>query len=128
ACERATTNDFHKLEEALEAIEATVADPIAGSIADYRFHEALVLASHSQSLGGLYSAIEELTIRSHNERRKDILTLEGIEDYLIEHHRKVLQALATRDQAQCSQLLVEHFSIGRELHDRAQKYPKFIKG
>lgn len=127
ACERATATDYHRLDKAFALIESTIDDPEGGAIADFRFHEAIVLAAHSASLGGLYSAIEELTIRSHGERRQDILQLEGIESYLIEHHRKIQQALIERDQAKCSTLLSEHFSIGRELYSKSLQYPKLVE-
>jgi GntR family transcriptional regulator, transcriptional repressor for pyruvate dehydrogenase complex len=120
ACERATLADTDRLEAAIGAIAATVSDPLAGGEADFSFHTALVEAAHSPTLSSLYAAISTLLKRSHLERRARINSLEGIDRYLIDHHREVLAALSQRDADSADRLLMHHFAIGSDIQRRAR--------
>lgn len=119
AVERATPADFDRLEDALQRIEETIDDPATGAEADLRFHASIVRAAHSPSLQGIYSAIKSLMRQSHVARRKKITAVEGINDYLINHHRLVFIALVERDADKADQLLADHFTIGRDFDHRA---------
>lgn len=119
ACSRATDHDYDQLEAACRTIEDTITDPVKGAEADFKFHDTFVRAARSPSLLGIYTAIGELTIRSHKERRERILQLGGIQDYLIDHHRLLFMALLDRDAERCDRLLSEHFTIARDFEHRA---------
>ena len=97
ACSRATASDMRRLDEALRAIVATVNDPVGGGEADFEFHARLVEAAHSPTISSVYAAISNLLKRSHMQRRRRISHLEGMDRYLIDHHRLVLSALVARD-------------------------------
>lgn len=121
ACTRARSADIDRLNAALDAIKATVADPVSGSEADFAFHQALTAASHSPVLMSLHAAIAALLRRSHLERRQRITDLPGIETYLVDHHRRLLGAILEGDIDEADTLIMQHFEIGSRFQRRALK-------
>ncbi|WP_294923663.1 FadR/GntR family transcriptional regulator [uncultured Paracoccus sp.] len=119
ACRRAGQADFDRLAERLCDIVETIRDPEAGGRADFRFHEALVQAGGSPTLISLYASISSLMMRSHLDRREQIIQVDGIEEFLIVHHRKIYEAIVARDLAQADELLARHFEIGADFRRRA---------
>ncbi len=119
ACKRATPGDIQLLEEAMRQIIATVSDPAAGSEADFAFHRRIVDAAHSPTLSSVYAAISNLLKQSHKQRRLRISHVEGMEAYLIDHHKLVLSALVRGDVEAADKLLTEHFAIGSDFQRRA---------
>lgn len=119
ACLRATPADLQALKLALQRIEETVMDPEIGGEADFAFHAALIAAAHSPTLASLHAAIAVLLKRSHFERRERIINLEGIDEYLVEHHRDLLAAVVARDADAADRMLMQHFEIGSEIQRRA---------
>ncbi|MBB3397353.1 MULTISPECIES: FadR/GntR family transcriptional regulator [unclassified Rhizobium] len=119
ACQRATEQDFARLTDALGYIVETIHDPEQGGLADFQFHEAIVQASHSPTLVTLYASIAQLMMRSHLERREKIIQVEGIEEFLVDHHRSILDALIARDRVAADTLLDKHFEIGADFRRRA---------
>lgn len=119
ACQRATEQDFSRLTDALGEIIETIHDPEAGGLADFRFHEAIVQASHSPTLVTIYASIAQLMMRSHLDRREKIIQVEGIEEFLVDHHRLILDALVARDRIKADELLDKHFEIGADFRRRA---------
>jgi DNA-binding FadR family transcriptional regulator len=114
ACSRATAADLQVLRKALQRIEETVKDPEIGGGADFAFHAALMAAAHAPTLASLHAAIAVLLQRSHFERRERIINLDGIDSYLIEHHRQLLDAVVARDADKADRLLMQHFEIGSQ--------------
>jgi GntR family transcriptional regulator, transcriptional repressor for pyruvate dehydrogenase complex len=119
ACLRATPSDLQLLRQALQRIEDTVDDPQIGGDADFAFHAALIAAAHAPTLASLHAAIAVLLKRSHLERRERITNLQGIDAYLIEHHRQLLDAVVARDAEKADHLLMHHFAIGSEYQRQA---------
>ncbi len=119
ACTRSTRGDIAALEEAMRKIEVTMNDPVQGGEADFRFHETLVAAAHSPTLSSLYAAISNLLRRSHMTRRERISEVEGIDAFLIAHHRKLLAALVAGETDEADKLLVQHFEIGETFQKQA---------
>ena len=119
ACKRATQRDYDAFALALTRISDTIGDPVEGAKADFGFHSALVQASHSPTLITIYRTISEFIIRSHVERRAQILEVEGIHEYLVDHHRLIFEALVGRDAAEADRLLAQHFEIGADFNRRA---------
>lgn len=118
ACTRATMTDLEQLRAAVADIDATIGDPASGSLADHAFHGGLVAAAHSETLSTLYGAIGTLLLRSHRERRESVFGTEDGRLYLIDHHRRVFEALAAGDPRSADDLLREHFAIGDEYRRR----------
>lgn len=119
ACSRATPADIIALRQALRRVEETVHDPQKGGEADFAFHAALIAAAHSPTLANLHAAIAMLLQRSHFERRERVTNLSGIETYLVEHHRALLDAVIARDAEKADRLLMRHFEIGSEYQRQA---------
>ena len=119
ACSKATPSDLDAVGLAFERIVATIEDPVRGGKADYAFHAALIAAAHSPTLAIVYAAISDLLRRSHMERRAQIMHIDGIADYLVDHHGRILSAVADRDAEHADRLLLEHFDIGAEFRRRA---------
>ena len=119
ACRRAGQTDFDRIADALRIIVETIHDPIEGGRADFRFHEAIVRAGRSPTLINVYGSISDLMMRSHLDRREQIIQVEGIDSFLIDHHRMILSALLERDAPKADELLARHFEIGAEFRRRA---------
>lgn len=119
ACQRASQSDYDRLAACLDEIVRTIRIPTEGGNADFRFHEAFVLASGSPTLINLYKAISELMIRSHLDRREQIIQVEGIEEFLIDHHRGIFSAIVERNEALADELLSRHFEIGADFRRKA---------
>ena len=119
ACDKATPSDLDGLGRVFKRIVETIEDPMRGGKADYAFHTALVTAAHSPTLSIIYTAISDLLRRSHTERREQILKVDGITDFLIDHHGRILSAVADRDAAYADRLLLEHFDLGAAFRRRA---------
>lgn len=115
ACERALPVDLQRLSSAFDEIVRTMDDPVRGGEADFHFHIMIVEAAHCASLTSIYTAISTLLQRSHTERRLKILNVKDIDQYLIDHHRKVLDAIVARDAPAAQEVLREHFRIGADL-------------
>lgn len=119
ACERATESDVARIGRRLTALMDTLDDPDAGGEADFRFHVAIVAASHSQALITLYRAISDLLLRSHVERRRTTHQARAIIDDLVEAHRQVFLSIVERDGDAADHRLREHFAIGDELRRKS---------
>ncbi|TKT78122.1 FadR/GntR family transcriptional regulator [Aquamicrobium sp. LC103] len=119
ACQRATQRDFDRLADALTTITETIHDPSAGAAADFAFHEAIVQAAHSPTLASIYGSISELMMRSHRERREQIIRIDGIEEFLVDHHRSIFAAIVEQDVSRADELLARHFEIGADFRRRA---------
>ena len=119
ACERANESDIARIGKRLTALMETLDDPEAGGEADFRFHQAIVAASHSKALVTLYRAISDLLLQSHVERRRTTHAAHGIIDDLVEAHRQVFLSIVERDGNAADQRLREHFAIGDELRRKS---------
>jgi DNA-binding FadR family transcriptional regulator len=123
ACQRSTAFDFESLGHALEQIEATIDDPVKGSLADYEFHVALVRAAKSDTLASLYTAMASILIRSHRDRRAMVAMDADIKQYLVADHRRIFDAVMAHDEVAADRLLRDHFSIGEKYRQRAAVEP-----
>lgn len=119
ACERANESDIARIGKQLTALMETLDDPEAGGEADFRFHQAIVAASHSKALVTLYQAISDLLLRSHVDRRRTTHAANGIIGDLVEAHRQVFLSIVERDGNAADQRLREHFAIGDELRRKS---------
>jgi len=112
ACTRATPDDLRNLERALGEIEATIDDVLRGGYADLHFHTQLAASAHSTALSTVYGTITHLLERSHVERRRRIADSSKARDYLVDHHRKIYEAVRTGDASMADDLILSHFAIG----------------
>ena len=114
ACTRAGMSGLEGLRGALGKIIDTIDNPVAGGLADHEFHTALVAMARSETLATLYAAIGNLLLRSHGDRRASVFGTPDGRTYLIDHHRLILEAVASGDPDQADAVLREHFAIGDE--------------
>ena len=119
ACKRALAHDIEKVQRAFQRIVETMDDPVAGGAADFHFHTMIVEAAHSPTLSSVYGAVANLLQRSHLERREQIMNVEGIDKFLIDHHAAILKALEERNAERADSLLADHFEIGADFRRRA---------
>jgi DNA-binding FadR family transcriptional regulator len=119
ACERAGMGDFERLQMALGKIAETIDKADAGGMADYEFHRAIVLASHSQTLAVLHNSMAGLLTHVHRNRRELVQAFPSMKTYLIDDHRRVFEALVARDPDRADATLRKHFQIGDEYRRRA---------
>ncbi|MDF1608419.1 FadR/GntR family transcriptional regulator [Hoeflea sp. YIM 152468] len=119
ACERATDSDLDRIGGCLTALIQTLSDPEKGGLADFRFHAAIVQASHSQALITLYKAISELLMQNHVERRRVTHNTPKVIDDLVESHRQVFLSIVEGDGDAADHRLRDHFAIGDELRRKS---------
>ena len=115
AAERATPADLERLGAALARIADTIHDPEAGARSDHEFHRALVHAAHSDTLAVLYDVMSEVLMTSHLARRRTVELAGEIRMYLIEDHKRLVQAVMDRHAERADRALRQHFAIGDEI-------------
>lgn len=118
AAERATVADLEDLRRAMEKIVSTIDDPDAGGLADFEFHKVLVRASKSEMLTVLHDSMSSILRRSHRERRLTLASLEAGGSDVIEDHRRLVDAVASRNVDGAEKALRRHFAIGDEVRHR----------
>ena len=123
ACCRAALGDLERLRRALDHIQATIDDEIAGADADFAFHDALVRAGKSETLLCLHGAMAGLLRDSHRERRGLLHRYPGIKEYVAQDHVRIFDAVIARDPAHADAVLRHHFAIGDEYRRRAALSP-----
>jgi len=119
ACERANIADFERLQRALAKIGETIDEADAGGMADFEFHRAIVVASHSETLTVLHGSLAGLLTHSHRSRRKLVQAFPSMKTYLIDDHRCIFDAVIARDPERADATLRKHFAIGDEYRRRA---------
>jgi DNA-binding FadR family transcriptional regulator len=119
ACERASDADFERIAHWLDALLRTIDDPEAGGDADFRFHQAIIAASHSRSVIALYGSLSDLIRRSHIERRRTTYRERAVVGDLVEAHREVFLSILSRDVSEADAKICQHFTIGDELRRKS---------
>jgi GntR family transcriptional repressor for pyruvate dehydrogenase complex len=119
ACERASIADFERLQRALAKISETIDKADTGGLADFEFHQAIVLASHSETLAVLHNSMAGLLTHSHRSRRELVQAFPSMKTYLIDDHKRIFDAIVARDPERSDTTLRRHFAIGDEYRRRA---------
>jgi DNA-binding FadR family transcriptional regulator len=116
AAERATSEDLHRLEEALNIMtENFDIDLERCSFADLQFHRAILIASHNDVLIGLGSAMSAALLASFRRITSLAESHKAAEDA----HRAVFEAIRARDPnlarvSRLSLLEIAHSRFGPE--------------
>jgi DNA-binding FadR family transcriptional regulator len=119
ACERASIADFERLQRTLAKISETIDEADTGGMADFEFHRAIVLASHSETLAVLHNSMAGLLTHSHRSRRELVQAFPSMKTYLIDDHKRIFDAIVARDPERSDTTLRRHFAIGDEYRRRA---------
>lgn len=111
---RAEAEDIRRLQAALRHVLDTVGDLETGAEADFKFHEAILRASHNEVLVFIHDAIGTLLRRSHVDRRAAVI---GQTDYIArvsQAHRRIVEAIVKRDPDRAEAEMREHFLLAHE--------------
>lgn len=114
AVANATARDLERLEAALVECESAGGDREAFSQADERFHHALSKATRNPLMIWLYDKIND--VRGHaqwNSMKGKILTEARIGEYNLQH-RKLLEAVLSRDMDAAVAIMENHLGEARE--------------
>ncbi|MFJ8248220.1 FadR/GntR family transcriptional regulator [Peribacillus asahii] len=116
ASQRATSEDLHRIREALEMMDYAKNDVDLGLQADLNFHISIVYASHNSIFLQLIKTLSghmQDTIRA--TRRQRLANQERNQD-TINEHKEIYLAIATGDADQAAQLMEKHITqIRKEL-------------
>lgn len=114
ACLRAEAEDVRRLHAALQRVLDTVDDLETGAEADFKFHEAILRASHNEVLVFIHEAIGTLLRRSHVERRAAVIGQADYSAKLSQAHRRIVEAIVKRDPDRAEAEMREHFLLAQE--------------
>jgi len=109
----ATARDLTRLGEALDRVERAGNDRNEFSLADEQFHLTLVECTRNPLMSWLYQHIND--VRGHtqwNSMKDQILTDERITDYNLQH-RKLYEALCSRDVEKAVSIMERHIEQAR---------------
>lgn len=103
--ERATPEDWERLEQAVAAMEEAVQRGGLGLQADIAFHEALVEATHNR----LFIALREMAAHFFEEiQRQSLLESIKVRQEVTRQHRRILEALRQGEVEEAERLMAEH--------------------
>jgi GntR family transcriptional repressor for pyruvate dehydrogenase complex len=106
AAERATHEDLAGIAEEVASLFAAMDDPIQFLVHDIRFHRAVASAAHNPIIASLVEMVSAL----YYERRRETAALatdRNLHD-AAEMHRRVYQAIRSRNVEQARELMNEH--------------------
>jgi GntR family transcriptional regulator, transcriptional repressor for pyruvate dehydrogenase complex len=112
ACRKAAPVDRSQLARGLEAIRKTIGDPVEGARADFDFHRLIVAASRSETLLSIYDVISDLLLRSHIDRRRDVIAVEGMGGEIVRAHVDILRVIEDGDPDNADRTMRVHLAIG----------------
>ncbi len=104
AASRATPEEIQEMERILEAQAKEVAAGHTGFAQDAQFHAAIGAAAHNRAITRIAHAIMDLLTQS----REESLNTPGRPTRSHEDHRRVLAAVAARDERLARQAMLDH--------------------
>ena len=108
AIANASARDLEELREALRQCEACDGDPEKFARADTAFHMSLAHCSRNKLMYWVYERISEVRRHSQWGRMKSMLLTPERIDYYNGQHRKLYEAIASRDTVRAVKLIKEH--------------------
>ncbi len=113
ACRNAGPLHIARIRSALDAMigETATGSGEKAAAADHAFHSAIVDASCNATLAFLYNAIDGLLQRGHHERWLILCAIDGFWDNLNGVHRRLVDAIAARDEQGAVRVTEEHFKL-----------------
>jgi GntR family transcriptional regulator, transcriptional repressor for pyruvate dehydrogenase complex len=101
---RATPHDLEEMERILDEQGREVAAGRTGLAQDAEFHSAIASAAHNRAISRLVHGIMDLLTQS----REESLSTPGRPTRSHESHRRILAAIAARDQEAARQAMLDH--------------------
>ncbi|AMA71889.1 GntR family transcriptional regulator, transcriptional repressor for pyruvate dehydrogenase complex [Aneurinibacillus thermoaerophilus] len=108
AAERRTKEDLKRIEEALAEMEQALAQGILGDAADWKFHYAVVQASHNQTLSTIMMSISEAIERSLYASRLELYRTNGVPEKLYKEHARIYEAIRAQNSAEAAEVMLYH--------------------
>lgn len=109
ATKRATPEELAYIKEILDSMPGYLNRNELGVETDFKFHKAIIQATHNDMFIFVYEIIETLLRRSHYERRVGVLYVAGVGKKFIEVHQRVYDALVSGDESKAKAKMKEHF-------------------
>ncbi|MCP5075984.1 MAG: FadR family transcriptional regulator [Rhodobacteraceae bacterium] len=105
--------DFEKMEVLLEKMETCADDPVAFGEADTAFHAALVESTGNNLLVWLISQINSVRALDEWTRMRHLTLERSIVDRYNVQHRKIVNAIRSREPERAATLMKEHLETAR---------------
>lgn len=110
AARRRSPEDLQAMDDALQAMERSVADGGDGIDGDRLFHRAIVAAAGNPMLGRLLEHIAEAVDRTSEAS----LTLPGRAPRSLEAHRTILEAIRAGDEQAAAEAMRHHVAVSAQ--------------
>jgi GntR family transcriptional repressor for pyruvate dehydrogenase complex len=106
AAQRITDEEIAQLEQSLAAAAHTAGDPEAFLQADFDLHMQIALIARNPLLTRFMESIHQLGIAS----RRRTAFLDGVTERSLADHRRIVEALKSRDVDQARQAMLDHLA------------------
>jgi len=111
AAREAAVNQNHvmiaHMHDALDKL--STADDDESEQADFDFHAALLYATDNPAIVFFADALHDVLRRSFSERRRLLVQIPGYQDMMVRIHRRILDAVASRDPDWAMRAMDQHF-------------------
>lgn len=111
AARRATPHDIEEMTRILEDQAKEVAAGRTGLVQDADFHSAIASAAHNRAISRLVHGIMDLLTQT----REESLSTPGRPTRSHESHRRILEAIARRDEDAARQAMLDHLRSVEEV-------------
>lgn len=111
AAGRATPEEIHEMERILEEQAREVAAGKTGVVQDAAFHAAIGTAAHNRAITRIAHAVMDLLTQS----REESLNTPGRPTRSHQDHRRILAAIAARDEPRARQAMLDHLEAVQAL-------------
>ena len=106
AAQRATTQDLEQIREPIDRMEQSLEDPLQFVQSDVAFHLAVGQAAHNSILMNALHLIRNLL----HQWILNAVQVDGVPGTAVEHHRRVLRAIAKGNSAAARKAMQDHLS------------------
>ncbi len=123
AATRATPEEIHEMERILEQQAKEIATGKTGLAEDAAFHAAIGTAAHNRAITRIAHAVMDLLTQS----REESLNTPGRPNRSHEDHKRIVAAIAARDDAGARRAMLDHLEavetlvLGPEARDGARR-------
>lgn len=117
AARRRSDEDLDRMRQAVDAMDASVAEGGDGVVGDRHFHRAIAEAAHNPMLNQLFGQLADAVDRTSEAS----LTQSGRPAISVRAHREILEAIVAKDEALAAELMRKHIAVsGESVYSRRQ--------
>lgn len=110
--------DLLPMKKALVAMENAKGKGELGEKADLEFHLAIAKATHNKMLTNLMKSVSGYIVESMRETRRFILYSEERNDMLVQEHRRIYEAIKSRDREKARNAMLDHLIAIEKVLDK----------